>query len=657
MIKVSLPDGSVREYEEGASPFDVAKSISNSLAKKALAARVDGELRDLMRPLDGDAKVELVTANDPEGLELIRHDAAHVLAQAVQELYPDAQVTIGPVIDDGFYYDFAREEPFSTEDFEKIEKKMREIVDADYPIVREVWDKDQAIETFKKIGEDYKARIIDDIIPPGEAITVYKQGDWFDLCRGPHLPSTGKLPKAFKLMKLAGAYWRGDSKNEMLQRMYGTAWANEKDLKAHLLRLEEAEKRDHRKLATQLDLFHLDGLAAAGSIFWHPKGYQIWLQIESYMRRRLDAAGYEEIKTPQLMDSVQWEKSGHWGKYRENMFIVPDFIPEGDEGVDISVPDDAKLMALKPMNCPAHVEVFKQGQKSYRDLPLRLAEFGCCHRNEPHGALHGIMRVRQFTQDDAHIFCREDQIVEESIRFCRLLENVYRDFGFENIAVKLSTRPDVRAGDDATWDRAEKGLQDAVDAAGLPCEIMPGEGAFYGPKLEFQLTDAIGRVWQCGTLQLDYVLPERLGAEYTASDGSKQRPVMLHRAILGSMERFIGILIEEFSGAFPMWLSPVQVVVAAITDAANEYAEEAAAALRKAGLRVETDLRNEKINYKVREHSVQKVPIIAVVGGREAEDRTLALRRLGSNGQQMISLEDACRDLAQEALAPDLKSD
>ena len=657
MIKVSLPDGSVREYEEGASPFDVAKSISNSLAKKALAARVDGELRDLMRPLDGDAKVELVTANDAEGLELIRHDAAHVLAQAVQELYPDAQVTIGPVIDDGFYYDFAREEPFSTEDFEKIEKKMREIVDADYPIVRQVWDKDQAIETFKKIGEDYKAQIIDDIIPPGEAITVYKQGDWFDLCRGPHLPSTGKLPKAFKLMKLAGAYWRGDSKNEMLQRMYGTAWANEKDLKAHLLRLEEAEKRDHRKLATQLDLFHLDGLAAAGSIFWHPKGYQIWLQIESYMRRRLDAAGYEEIKTPQLMDSVQWEKSGHWGKYRENIFIVPDFIPEGDEGVDISVPDDAKLMALKPMNCPAHVEVFKQGQKSYRDLPLRLAEFGCCHRNEPHGALHGIMRVRQFTQDDAHIFCREDQIVEESIRFCRLLENVYRDFGFENIAVKLSTRPDVRAGDDATWDRAEKGLQDAVDAAGLPCEIMPGEGAFYGPKLEFQLTDAIGRVWQCGTLQLDYVLPERLGAEYTASDGSKQRPVMLHRAILGSMERFIGILIEEFSGAFPMWLSPVQVVVAAITDAANEYAEEAAAALRKAGLRVETDLRNEKINYKVREHSVQKVPIIAVVGGREAEDRTLALRRLGSNGQHMISLEDACRDLAQEALAPDLKSD
>ena len=655
MIKVTLPDGSEREYADGASPLDVAESISKSLAKKALAAKVDGEMWDLVRPLEGDANVAIITDRDPEGLELIRHDAAHVLAQAVQELYPDSQVTIGPVIDDGFYYDFAREEPFSTDDFEKIEKKMRDIVDADYPIVREVWDKDEAIETFKKIGEDYKAQIIDDIIPPGEAITVYKQGDWFDLCRGPHLPSTGKLPKAFKLMKLAGAYWRGDSNNEMLQRMYGTAWANEKDLKAHLTRLEEAEKRDHRKLATQLDLFHLDGLAAAGSIFWHPKGYQIWRQIESYMRRRLDAAGYEEIKTPQLMDSVQWEKSGHWGKYRENMFIVPDFIPEGDEGVEISVPEDAKLMALKPMNCPAHVEVFKQGQKSYRDLPLRLAEFGCCHRNEPHGALHGIMRVRQFTQDDAHIFCREDQIVEESIKFCRLLESVYRDFGFEDIAVKLSTRPDVRAGSDETWDRAEKGLQEAVDAAGLPCEIMPGEGAFYGPKLEFQLTDAIGRVWQCGTLQLDYVLPERLGAEYTAPDGSKQRPVMLHRAILGSMERFIGILIEEFSGAFPLWLSPVQVVVAAITDAANEYAEEAAEALRKAGLRVETDLRNEKINYKVREHSVQKVPIIAVVGGREAEDRTLALRRLGSNGQQMISLDDACVDLAQEALAPDLK--
>ncbi len=657
MINVTLPDGSKREFADGASPYDVAESISKSLAKKALAARVNGELRDLKRPLDGDATVAIVTDKDADGLELIRHDAAHVLAQAVQELFPGTQVTIGPVIEDGFYYDFARNEPFSTDDFEKIEAKMREIVDRDLPIERQVWSKDDAIAHFKAIGEAYKAQIIDDIIPPGEAITLYAHSDqWSDLCRGPHLPSTGKLPKAFKLMKLAGAYWRGDSKNEMLQRVYGTAWMNEKDLKEHLHRLEEAEKRDHRKLGAQLDLFHLDGMAAAGSVFWHPNGFQIWRQIEAYMRRRLDVSGYEEIKTPQLMDSGQWEKSGHWGKYRENMFIVPDFIPEGDEGVDISVPDDAKLMALKPMNCPAHVEVFKSGQKSYRDLPLRLAEFGCCHRNEPHGAIHGIMRVRQFTQDDAHIFCREDQIVEESILFCRLLESVYRDFGFEKIAVKLSTRPDVRAGDDATWDRAESGLKAAVDAAGLPCELQPGEGAFYGPKLEFQLTDAIGRVWQCGTLQLDYVLPERLGAEYTASDGSKQRPVMLHRAILGSMERFIGILIEEFAGAFPIWLAPVQVVVAAISDdAAGSYADEVAAKLRKAGLRVEVDRRNETINYKVREHSLQKVPVIAVVGAREAEERKLALRRLGSNGQQIITLDEALFSLAEEALPLDLK--
>ncbi|RIJ24301.1 threonine--tRNA ligase [Henriciella barbarensis] len=655
MINVTLPDGSQRQYEDGASPADIAESISKSLAKAALAAKVNGELYDLNRPLDGDAEVAIVTARDKEGLELIRHDAAHILAQAVQEMYPDTQVTIGPVIDDGFYYDFAREKPFSTEDFERIEKKMEEIIDKDYPIVREVWSKEDAIETFKKIGEDYKAQIIDDIIPPGEPITVYKQGEWFDLCRGPHLPSTGKLPKAFKLMKLAGAYWRGDHRNEMLQRMYGTAWANEKDLKAHLLRIEEAEKRDHRRIGAQLDLFHLDGTAAAGSVFWHANGYTIWRQIEAYMRRRLDAEGYDEIKTPQLMDSVQWEKSGHWGKYRENMFIVPDFIPEGEEGVEISVPEDAKLMALKPMNCPAHVEVFKQGQKSYRDLPIRLAEFGCCHRNEPHGAIHGIMRVRQFTQDDAHIFCREDQIVEESIKFCRLLESVYRDFGFEEIAVKLSTRPDVRAGSDETWDRAEKGLKDAVDAAGLPCEILPGEGAFYGPKLEFQLTDAIGRVWQCGTLQLDYVLPERLGAEYTAPDGSKQRPVMLHRAILGSMERFIGILIEEFAGAFPLWLAPAQVIVATITSDADEYAEEAARALRAAGLRVEVDTRNEKINYKVREHSLRKVPVIAVVGQREADDRKVALRRFGSQGQEILGLDEAASKIAAEATPPDLR--
>lgn len=655
MIEVTLPDGSKRSFEDGASPKDVAESISNSLAKKALAARVNGELRDLNRPLEGNAAIEIVTAKDPDGLELIRHDAAHVLAQAVQALYPDTQVTIGPVVDDGFYYDFAREAPFSSEDFEKIEKKMAEIVDADYPIIREVWQKEEAIATFKSIGEDYKAQIIDDIIPHGEPITVYRQGDWYDLCRGPHLPSTGKLPKAFKLMKLAGAYWRGDSKNEMLQRMYGTAWANEKELKAYLHRLEEAEKRDHRKLATQLDLFHLDGQAAAGSVFWHPKGYQIWIQIEAYIRRRLSEAGYDEIKTPQLMDSAQWEKSGHWGKYRENMFIVPDFVPEGDEGVEISVPEDAKLMALKPMNCPAHVEVFKSGQKSYRDLPLRLAEFGCCHRNEPHGALHGIMRVRQFTQDDAHIFCREDQIISETQSFCTLLNSVYADFGFEDVAVKLSTRPEVRAGSDEIWDRAERDLENAVKTTGMPYEIMPGEGAFYGPKLEFQLTDAIGRVWQCGTLQLDFVLPERLGADYVDEHGDKVRPVMLHRAILGSLERWIGILIEDYSGAFPMWLAPVQIVIATISENSDAYALEAAEALRAAGLRVETDLRSEKINYKVREHSVHKVPIIAVVGAKEAEERTLALRRFGSKAQTMITLDEAIVELTREALAPDLK--
>ncbi|MBD3770211.1 MAG: threonine--tRNA ligase [Rhodobacterales bacterium] len=654
MIKVTLPDGSERDYADGASPLDVAESISKSLAKKALAAKVDGEMWDLVRPLEGDASVAIITDRDPEGLELIRHDAAHVLAQAVQDLYPDTQVTIGPVIDDGFYYDFARAEPFSSDDFEKIEKKMAEIVDADYPIVREVWDKDEAIAMFKKIGEDYKAQIIDDIIPPGEAITIYRQGDWFDLCRGPHLPSTGKLPKAFKLMKLAGAYWRGDSKNEMLQRMYGTAWANEKDLKAHLTRLEEAEKRDHRKLGAQLDLFHLQP-EAQGSVFWHPKGFMIWRQLEAYIRRAQDEDGYVEVKTPQLLDSVFWEKSGHWDKFRENMFVVPDFIPNTDEA-EVKIPAETSLMALKPMNCPAHVQIFKNAQRSYRDLPIRMAEFGCCHRNEAHGALHGLMRVRQMTQDDAHIFCREDQIGDETLRFLKLFSRVYNDFGLTEISYKLATRPEVRGGTDENWDRAEKALADALTEAGLPFDYAEGEGAFYGPKLEFHLTDAIGRTWQCGTFQLDYVLPERLDAEYTGSDGAKHRPVMLHRAVFGTFERFMGILIENYAGAFPMWLSPVQVVVAAITDAANDYAEEAAAVLRKAGLRVETDLRNEKINYKVREHSLQKVPVIAVVGGREAEERTLALRRLGSNAQQMISLDEAASALSLEGLAPDLKA-
>ncbi|MEM1105034.1 MAG: threonine--tRNA ligase [Pseudomonadota bacterium] len=652
MIEVILPDGAARRFEDGASAMDVAASISNSLAKKALAARVNGELRDLARPLPNAATVEIITAKDAESLELIRHDTAHVLAQAVQELFPGTQVTIGPVIDDGFYYDFHREESFSTEDFEKIEARMAEIIAAAAPFEREVWNRGDAIAHFRQLGEAFKAEIIEDL-PEEETITIYRQGPWHDLCRGPHMPSTGHIPKAFKLTKLAGAYWRGDHRNAQLQRIYGTAWRTEKELKAYLLQIEEAEKRDHRKLAVQLDLFHLDGEAAAGSVFWHPKGYQVWLQIEAYIRRRLAHAGYNEIKTPQLMDSGQWEKSGHWGKFRENMFVVPDFIPSGDG--EVTVPPEAKLMAIKPMNCPAHVEVFKSGQKSYRDLPLRLAEFGCCHRNEPHGALHGIMRVRQFTQDDAHIFCREDQIIAETEEFCALLQSVYDDFGFTKVDVKLSTRPDVRAGSDAVWDRAERDLEEAIKATGLPYEVLPGEGAFYGPKLEFQLTDAIGRVWQCGTLQLDFVLPERLGADYIDEAGDKARPVMLHRAILGSLERFIGILIEEFAGAFPLWLAPVQVVVATITSEADAYALEAAEALRAAGLRVETDLRNEKINYKVREHSVQKVPVIAVVGGREAEERTLALRRFGSKAQDILPLKDAQTQLTHEALAPDLK--
>ena len=641
MINVTLPDGSKREFADGASALDVAESISKSLAKKALAARVNGELRDLKRPLDGDATVAIVTDKDADGLELIRHDAAHVLAQAVQELFPGTQVTIGPVIDDGFYYDFARKEPFSTDDFEKIEAKMREIVDRDLPIERQVWSKDDAIAHFKAIGEAYKAQIIDDIIPPGEAITLYAHSDqWSDLCRGPHLPSTGKLPKAFKLMKLAGAYWRGDSNNEMLQRIYGTAWSNEKDLKEHLHRLEEAEKRDHRKLGRQLDLFHMQE-EGKGMVFWHQKGLTLWQVIEAYVRRRLQEAGYVEVRTPQVLERTFWEKSGHWDKYRENMFVCETA--------------EEETLSLKPMNCPGHVQIFKFGQKSYRDLPLRMAEFGACHRYEPSGALHGLMRVRAFTQDDAHIFCREDQIEEETANFIKLASSIHSDFGLERDHISLGTRPEQRAGSEEFWDKAEAQMLNAARAAGVEPVIAEGDGAFYAPKLDFQLKDAIGRSWTCGTIQLDYVLPERLGAEYIAEDGQKHRPVMLHRAILGSLERFIGVLIENYAGAFPMWLSPVQVVVAAISDSAADYAEEAAAELRKAGLRVEVDTRNETINYKVREHSLQKVPVIAVVGAREAEERKLALRRLGSNGQQIITLDEALVSLAEEALPPDLK--
>ncbi len=654
MIKITLPDGSMREIAAGSSPRDVAESISKSLSKRSIVATVNGELWDMERPLEGDSQVALHSKDDPQGLEIIRHDAAHILAQAVQKLFPGTQVTIGPVIDDGFYYDFARKEAFSTDDFEKIEKEMNRVIDADYPIVREVWNRDEAIKMFKDIGEDYKAELISDL-PVDETITVYRQGDWFDLCKGPHLPSTGKLPKAFKLMKLAGAYWRGDSNNAQLQRMYGTAWSNEKDLKAYLVRLEEAEKRDHRKLGNQLDLFHLQS-EAQGSVFWHPNGFMIWRQLEAYIRRRQDDDGYVEVKTPQLLNSVFWEQSGHWSKFRENMFVVPDEIPSVEEEGPV-LSGEGELMALKPMNCPAHVQIFKQGTRSYRDLPLRMAEFGCCHRNEPHGALHGIMRVRQMTQDDAHIFCREDQVANETLRFLNLFKRVYGDFGLDQISYKLATRPEQRAGNDETWDQAEGALATALNEAGLEFDYAEGEGAFYGPKLEFHLTDAIGRTWQCGTLQLDYVLPERLDATYVGEDGEKHRPVMLHRAVFGTFERFMGILIENYAGAFPMWLAPTQVAIATITPKADAYAEKVAARLRAKGIRVELDLRHEKINYKVREHSHMKVPVIAVIGMNEAEEEKLALRRFGAGNArpEILSLDEACQLLSVEALAPDLR--
>jgi threonyl-tRNA synthetase len=641
MINVTFPDGSKREYPDGATPLSIAESISKSLAKRSVIAKVDGALYDMKRPLDGDAALELLDISAKDSLELIRHDAAHVLAQAVQELFPGTQVTIGPVIEDGFYYDFARKEPFSTDDFAKIEAKMKEIVDRDLPINREVWAKDDAIAHFKGIGEDYKAQIIDDIIPPGEAITLYAHGDqWSDLCRGPHLPSTGKLPKAFKLMKLAGAYWRGDHRNEMLQRVYGTAWASEKDLAAHLTRLEEAEKRDHRKLGRELDLFHMQE-EGKGMVFWHPKGLTLWRAVESYVRRRLDEADYIEVRTPQVLDRKFWEQSGHWDKYRDNMFVAETAEDE--------------VLSLKPMNCPGHVQIFKQGQKSYRDLPMRMAEFGACHRYEPSGSLHGLMRVRAFTQDDAHIFCREDQIESETARFITLAKSIHSDFGLETDHINLATRPEQRAGSDEFWDKAETQMLSAARAAGVEPVIAEGDGAFYAPKLDFVIKDAIGREWTCGTIQLDYVLPDRLDAEYVGEDGHKHRPVMLHRAILGSLERFIGVLIENYAGAFPMWLSPVQVVVATISESADAYAKEAAAKLRAAGLRVDLDTRGEKINYKIREHSLQKVPVIAVVGAKEAEEGKLALRRFGSQAQQIVTLDEAIASLTHEALPPDLK--
>ncbi len=659
-ISVTLPDGSNRKLPRGASAADVATSIGPGLAKAAIAARVNGALWDLNRPFEtADVKLEIVTGKDKEALELIRHDTAHVLAEAVQTLYPGTQVTIGPNIDDGFFYDFAPSGrgPFTEDDLPKIEAKMREIIAKGEALTREAWNRDEAIAHFKSIGETYKAEIISDLAAD-QTITIYRQGAWYDLCRGPHLPATSKIPAdAFKLMKVAGAYWRGDSKNAMLSRIYGTAWPNKKDLEAYVLRLEEAEKRDHRKIGREMDLFHLQS-EAHGSVFWHPKGYIIWRELEAYMRRAIDGAGYVEVKTPQLMDSRQWEQSGHWGKYRENMFVVPDEVPNiDDDGPVLS--GKADMMAMKPMNCPAHVLIFRQGIKSYRDLPLRMAEMGCCHRNEAHGALHGIMRVRQFTQDDGHIFCREDQIVEEVRLFCELLDVVYKDLGFESYAIKLALRPEKRFGTDEMWDRAEHDLREAVRLAGragpeYQWEELPGEGAFYSPKLEFHLTDAIGRTWQCGTIQLDYVLPERLDASYIGEDGAKHRPVMLHRAILGTFERFIGILIEHYAGKFPLWLAPVQVVVATVVSEADAYAQEAVDALRAAGIRADIDTRNEKINFKVRDHSVHKVPVLLVVGRREADEKTVAVRRLGVEKQEVVSLSTMVSQLKAEAQAPDV---
>ncbi|UZK67866.1 threonine--tRNA ligase [Sphingomonas sp. M1-B02] len=664
MFRITLPDGSVREVAPGTTPADIAAAIGPGLAKAAIAARVDGELRDIMRPFEGDAQLALVTSRDEkDALELARHDYAHILAEAVQHLFPGTQITFGPSTDDGFYYDFApRDRQFTDEDLPAIEEEMRRIIARDEPLIREVWSREDLIARWKAEGERFKAEWAAEL-PEGEELTVYRAGKgenaWLDMCRGPHLASTGKVdPQAFKLTRVSGAYWRGDQKNAMLSRIYGTGWLNKKQLDAHLLQLEEAAKRDHRRIGQDMDLFHLQS-EAQGSVFWHPKGFVLWRQLEAYMRRRLDAAGYEEIKTPQLMDARQWEQSGHWGKYRENMFVVPDEIPGTEEEGPV-LTGTGDLMALKPMNCPAHILVFKQGIKSYRDLPIRLAEFGCCHRNEPHGALHGIMRVRQFTQDDAHIFVREDQLIEEVKNFCDLLDSVYKDLGFDQYAIKLALRPDKRFGSEEMWDWSEQSLRDAVEATGRHTaeygwEELPGEGAFYAPKLEFHLTDAIGRTWQVGTIQTDTVLPERLDASYVGEDGERHRPVMLHRAILGTFERFIGILIEHHAGRFPLWLSPVQAVVATIVSDADDYAREVAAKLAAAGIRVETDLRNEKINYKVREHSVAKVPNLLVIGKREAEEGTIALRVLGSQGQQMLTLDEAVARLVAEATPPDLR--
>ncbi|MCW5745745.1 MAG: threonine--tRNA ligase [Alphaproteobacteria bacterium] len=646
MINISLPDGSVRSFERPVTGAELAAAIGAGLAKAALAVRVDGELRDLSRPIDRDAKVAIVTARDADALELLRHDAAHVLAQAVQELFPGTQITFGPATESGFYYDFARAEPFTPEDFEKIEARMAEIVDRDLPIEREVWDRARLKKYFLEHGETFKAEWSDEL-PAGEEISIYRQGAWLDMCKGPHLPSTGKLGKAFKLMKVSGAYWRGDARNAQLQRVYGTVFFDRKQLDAYLTQLEEAEKRDHRRIGKEMGLFHQQE-EAAGMVFWHPKGWALWRVLETYLRHRLDEAGYFEVKTPQLVDRRLWEASGHWEKFRENMYLS-----ENEEGLRGFMDNQGeRIFALKPMNCPCHVQIFNQGLKSYRDLPLRLAEFGSCHRFEPSGALHGIMRVRAFTQDDAHIFCTEAQITDETIRFCELLRRIYRDMGFPDFFVKFSDRPPVRAGSDAVWDQAEKALKDASAAAGIELHLNPGEGAFYGPKLEFVLRDAIGRDWQCGTLQVDFVLPERLDASFIGEDGQRHRPVMLHRAIFGSFERFIGILIENYIGRFPLWMAPTQAVVCTIVSDADGYAGEVAAALTAAGLRVEIDRRNEKINYKVREHSLAKTPVLIAVGKRDVEGRTVAIRRLGSDKQETLALTEAVHRLSEQARPP-----
>ena len=663
MIRVTLPDGSAREVARGTTPAEIAAAIGPGLAKAALAAKIDGELRDIMRPLEEDTNLSLVTSRDEaDALELARHDFAHVLAEAVQNLFPGTQITFGPATNDGFYYDFAPTAdhgPFRDEELPLIEEEMRRIIAADKPLRREVWQRDDLIARWQKEGESFKAEWAAEL-PAGEEISVYWSGDnWMDMCRGPHLASTGKLdPAAFKLTRVSGAYWRGDQKNAQLSRIYGTGWLNKKQLAEHIVRLEEAAKRDHRRLGQDMDLFHLQQ-EAHGSVFWHPNGFVVWRELEAYMRRAIDAAGYREVKTPQVMDARQWEQSGHWGKYRENMFVIPDEVPNTeDEGPIVS--DDAEWMALKPMNCPAHVLIFRQGMKSYRDLPLRLYENGCCHRNEPHGALHGLMRVRQFTQDDAHIFCREDQIVDEVRNFCALADRIYKDFGF-TYAIKLALRPEKRFGTEEMWDKSEDELRNAVIEAGLATEQygweeLPGEGAFYAPKLEWHLTDAIGRTWQVGTIQSDRVLPDRLDASYIGEDGERHRPVMLHRAIFGSYERFIGILIEHFAGRFPTWLAPVQAVVATIVSDADDYAKAATEQLVAAGIRADSDLRNEKINYKVREHSLAKVPYLLVVGKREAEEGTVAIRTLGQDGQRIMPLAEAIAMLKGEATPPDLRA-